>query len=692
MGGMPDLLADLDDEQRMAVLAVRGPVCIIAGAGTGKTRTVTYRLAQGITSKEVDPQRALAVTHSKKAAAELAARLHTLGVGAVDARTFHAAGLRVATQFRARVGRREPAPSVLAENESWRLWRDSLGAVAGRDPDNATVRDLVDEVGWARSRLVEQEKYEATTVWADRRCSIEPATVLRCWQRYDQVKTRLGKIDFSDLLEIAAHLLNHDLEVAETVRRRWAHVTVDEYQDTDAAQQRLLEAIIGDNQDLCVVGDPRQAIYSWKGADPTYLTRFTRRYPDARVFDLTRNYRSSPVILSWANRLARQPGAKALIATRSAGPDPKVHRLETESAEAAWVASTARKAIAAGTAAAEIAVLYRFNAAQARFEAALARADIASVVADDVPFFEREEVRSVLVPFGQTARAQPEANGLAALTAILARKGFDRDSPPAGLGAARTRWESQQALLELVEGLPAAPQRDAGWVLSEINGLARRTPDQQAGGVTLATLHRAKGLEWDVVFVVGVTDGAIPSSYANTPAGRAEEERLLHVGVTRARRQLHLTWAAANARGWTNRPSPFIELFPERGALQKMPSRRSIRVRGRQGAPRAEGSSRDTTCGHCAAPLKSGAARRLGVCADCALAAPGDLGRRARAIGQVARDAAETTKDRPQQLVSPGGMLRLLDRRPSSGEDVSATPGVRLTGEWARAVAEALMH
>ncbi len=693
MGEMPDLLDDLDDEQRAAVLAVRGPVCIIAGAGTGKTRTVTYRLAFGIRSKEIDPRRALAVTHSKKAAAELAQRLHTLGVGAVDARTFHAAGLRVAARFWERVGRPEPAPSVLSDNESWRLWRDSLGAVARKDPDPATVRDLVDEVGWARSRLVDQETYEVTTGLADRHCGIEPAIVLGCWQRYDQVKTRLGKVDFSDLLDIAAHLLNNDPEVAEAVRRRWTHLTVDEYQDTDAAQQRLLDAIVGDSQDLCVVGDPRQAIYSWKGADSTHLTRFTRRYQQARVFDLTRNYRSSPEILAWANRLARQPGAKPLVATRPAGRAPRVHRLDNESAEAAWVAGATRKAIAAGTAASEIAVLYRFNAAQARFEAALARADIATVVADDVPFFEREEVRAVLLPFGQTARAQPERNGLAALTAILGRRGFDRDSPPAGLGAARTRWESQMALLELVEGLPDAPRRDAEWLLSEINGLARRTTDRPTDGVTLATLHRAKGLEWDVVFVVGVTDGAIPSSYANTPAERAEEERLLHVGVTRARRQLHLTWAAANARGWSNRPSPFLDFFPsERGDPQKMSSRRPVRPRGRPGATRADASSHGTSCGHCAAPLKLGAARRLGVCADCALGAPGDLGRRARAIGQIAFDAARTTGDDPRPLVSPDGMLRLLDRRPGSSEDVAATPGVRLNGKWARAVVEVLQH
>ena len=300
-------LDDLDEEQRAAALAVTGPVCIIAGAGTGKTRTVTHRLAHGIVSNVVDPSRALAVTHSKKAAAELASRLHLLGVGVVDTRTFHAAGLRVASRFWSRLGRREPGPSVLSDSESWRLCRDSLRSVAGRDPDHGTVRDLVDELAWARSRLVDPEGYEAAAVLADRHCGLEPGTVVGSWQRYEQAKARLGKVDFADLLTMAADLLSGDQEVAAAVRRRWAHVTVDEYQDTDPAQQRLLDAIIGDRQDICVVGDPRQAIYSWKGADPTYLNRFAKRYPAARVFELTRNYRSSPQILAWANRVARQP-------------------------------------------------------------------------------------------------------------------------------------------------------------------------------------------------------------------------------------------------------------------------------------------------------------------------------------------------------------------------------------------------
>jgi ATP-dependent DNA helicase UvrD/PcrA len=568
----PDLIADLDDEQRQAAMAIAGPICIIAGAGTGKTRTVTYRLAYAIATGALDPTRALAVTHSRKAAAELKERLGRLGAGGVDARTFHAAGLRVARQFWSLTGRPEPAPSVVGEGEAWRLWRDSLRAVTGHEPDTTDVRDLADEVAWARSRLVLRDDYETAARRAARQPGLDADTIERCWARYEATKARIGKVDFADLLDIAAGLLESDAAVAGTVRARWAHVTVDEYQDTDPAQQRLLDQILGDSREICVVGDPRQAIYSWKGADPRYLTGFTQRYPDARVFVLSHNYRSSPQILSRANRLALAPATKPLVATRPSGPPPKVTRLDSEAGEAAWVVGAAKRALASGTPVSEIAVLYRYNATQARFEAAFARADIATVVAEDVTFFDRPEVRTALVPFGRLARAQPDSNGLETLNAQLARNGFDPDHPPPGLGAARARWESQLALLDLVRDLPESGEADALTLLRQINALATSTLGPRDQGVTLATLHRAKGLEWDVVFVAGVTEGCIPSAYATTTEQLAEEERLLHVGVTRARRELHLTWAAANGRGWTNRPSPFLDQLPD-----QLPANRSGR-------------------------------------------------------------------------------------------------------------------
>ena len=693
---MTTALDQLDEEQRAAATALSGPVCIIAGAGTGKTRTVTNRLAHGVATRDVDPRRALAITHSRKAAAELGERLSRLGVSGIDARTFHAAGLWVAKSHWARTGRPEPSPVVLPDNEEWRLWREALRAALGQEPDNAELRDVMDEAAWARSQLVNLEDYSAAAMLAGRRPGVDPSLVLRCWERFNSAKARIGKVDFADLLEIASRLIEGEEVVAGAVRDRWAHVTVDEYQDTDPAQQRLLDAILGDGRDVCVVGDPRQAIYSFKGADPVYLTGFTRRYPDAQVFNLTRNYRSSPQILDWANRVARGGQTKPLAATRPAGARPRITQVENEQAEAAWVARAARRAISSGTPPSEIAVLYRFNSTQARFEAAFARADIAVVVAEDTTFFDREEVRAVLVPFGRAARAQPELNGLELLSSLLARAGFNRDNPPSGLGAARARWESQQALLELVEALPGASMASATSLLAEVNSLAVRTHGPRASGVTLATLHKAKGLEWDIVFVVGMTDGAMPSTYAESEAELAEEERLLHVGVTRARRELHLTWATSNARGWTNHPSPFLDRLAT--AVKQRSDRCAAPTQQRRGqrAERQPSGSKAVSvstaqCPHCAGPLKGIAQRRLGVCAQCVLSVPGQTGEMARALAGVINSAANESALPSDELVTDAGMLRLLDQRPDSGDGVAATPGVGLRGRWAQAAADVLM-
>ncbi len=479
--GLSDL-ADLDAEQRAAAQAVRGPVCIVAGAGTGKTRTVTHRLAHAVRSGQLDPRQALAITHSRKAAAELGARLAQLGVAAVDARTFHAAGLRVAGQFWPRTGRPGPSPRVASDRDTWGLWRDAVRATGPGEADPATVRDVVDEVGWARSRLVGMDGYPAAAAASSRHPGISPERVVAAWCSFSHAKNRLGLVDFADLLDIAADLLVGDAEVAARVRRRWSHVTVDEYQDTDPAQQRLLDAILGPGDDVCVVGDPRQAIYSWKGADPSYLADFTRRYPAAQRFELTRNYRSSPQILQWANRIAVDRRARPLVATRGPGPVPRVRRCADESAEAAWVVAQAAQAVAAGTPASEIAVLYRFNSTQARFEAAFAQGNLAAVVADDTTFFERPDVQAVVAAFTEASRARPDQPGLPLLESALAQLGFRPDAPPPGQGAARARWEAQQALLDLVGSWPEALGADATTLLAQLPRMAGRRGDPSVGG------------------------------------------------------------------------------------------------------------------------------------------------------------------------------------------------------------------
>jgi DNA helicase-2/ATP-dependent DNA helicase PcrA len=547
------VLAALDDEQRTAAQAVSGPVCILAGAGTGKTRTITHRIAYGVHTGVYVPEQVLAVTFTARAAGELRGRLAALEVGGVQARTFHAAAMRQLRYFAPRV-LGGPMPG-LVENKL-RL----VASAASRSrltTDRASLRDLASEIEWAKTTLATPEDYPARARAAGREPPFEPAAVAAVYASYESAKQRDGVLDFEDLLLVTAYTLEEHREVAREVRHQYRHFVVDEYQDVNPLQQRLLDAWLGGRADVCVVGDPNQTIYSFTGADPDYLLGFADRYPDSAVVRLERDYRSTPQVVGLANRLIGQaprrkglPGLR-LLGQRADGPEPRFAEHPDEPAEAAAVAARCRALVDGGLPASEIAILFRINAQSEVYENALTDAGVPYVLKGGERFFERPEVREAVLLLRGAAAGGSEAGALVpTVRDVLASRGWAEHRPPAG-GAARDRWQSLAALVDLAVDLVAEnPALDLPGFVAH---LAERADAQHAPtvqGVTLASMHAAKGLEWDVVFVVGLVDGVLPIAQSlSRPEAVEEERRLLYVAMTRAREQLVLSWSLARNPG-----------------------------------------------------------------------------------------------------------------------------------------------
>jgi DNA helicase-2/ATP-dependent DNA helicase PcrA len=553
------VLDGLDPEQREAAQAVRGPVCILAGAGTGKTRAITHRIAYATRSGAIPAGQLLAVTFTARAAGELRTRLRALGAAGVQARTFHAAALRQLTYFAPRV-LNGSMPEVL--DNPTRL----VGNVAARARlrvDRGDVRDLAGEIDWAKSVLATPADYAAAAAAAGREPPRAPETVAEIYAGYEEAKRRARQVDFADLLLIMAGAIEEYADVAEEIRSRYRHFVVDEYQDVSPLQQRLLDAWLGERNDLCVVGDANQTIYSFAGATPRHLLDFPRRFPGAVVVRLVRDYRSTPQVVELANRLV---GAKAgdvrLIGQRPEGPVPTFNEYDDEPAEAAAVAARCRELIAAGTTAAEIAVLFRVNAQSEVYEAALSAVGVPYVLRGGERFFDRPEIREARLLLRGAARSGDADESLTeSLRAVLASVGWHPGSPPPG-GTARERWESLAALVSLADDV-TAERPEAGLIdfVAELDHRAEAQHAPTVQGVTLASLHSAKGLEWDAVFLVGLTDTTIPIQHATTEAQIAEERRLLYVGITRARERLAISWALARSPGQRRgrRPSRFLD-------------------------------------------------------------------------------------------------------------------------------------
>ncbi|MGI8677581.1 MAG: ATP-dependent helicase [Jatrophihabitans sp.] len=559
------VLAGLDPEQREAAVAVRGPVCILAGAGTGKTRAITHRIAYAVCSGAVPPGQLLAVTFTARAAGELRSRLRALGAGNVQARTFHAAALKQLQYFAPRV-LGGGVPDVI--DNPIRLVANSAARLRIK-VDRAEVRDLAAEIDWAKSVLATPDGYPAKAREAGRETSMTAATVAKLYAEYEATKKRTGQIDFADLLLIMAAAMEQYADVAEEIRSRYRHFVVDEYQDVSPLQQRLLDAWVGDRDDLCVVGDANQTIYSFAGATPAHLLGFRRRFPEAVLVRLHRDYRSTPQVVALANSLVG-PGESGLtlVGQRPDGPAPMFAEFDDEPAEAADVAAQCRTLVDAGTAAAEIAILFRVNAQSEVYEAALTQAGVPYVLRGGQRFFERPEIREARLLLRGAARSGEDTGAPLpdAVRGVLSSLGWYPDNPPPS-GAARERWESLAALVTLADDLIAvnsyAHLDDFTAELDQRAG-AQHAPTVQ--GVTLASLHSAKGLEWDAVFLVGLTDTTLPIQHATTPAQIAEERRLLYVGITRARERLAMSWALARSPGQRKgrRPSRFLDgLRPE---------------------------------------------------------------------------------------------------------------------------------
>lgn len=552
------LLEGLDDEQRIAAEALLGPVCILAGAGTGKTRAITHRIAYGVATGAYPPNRVMALTFTARAASELRSRLRSLGVAAVAARTFHAAALSQLNFFWPHVVGGQ-LPAVLpAKGRLLAMAAESARIRA----DTATLRDVAAEIEWRKISGMSIRDYLEES-GRGRIGALGPEQVAELQQRYEDLKDERRQFDFEDVLLACTGMIATEPSVAMHVREQYRFFVVDEYQDVSPIQQQLLDAWLGGRSDLCVVGDPSQTIYSFAGARSDYLLDFPRRYANASLVRLVQNYRSTRAIVETANRLIReQPGAVLLRARPSEdgesaapAPAPRILSFHSDAEEARSVARSVAAEIEAGTAAEDIAILFRVNAQSALVEAALEDAGVPFRVRGSVRFFDQPVVRrAVLALRGASVSISGEPL-FKSVSDVLRGLGWSAQAPEQR-GARRDEWEALNAIVDLVDRAAAGTTfREFSDELLERQAAAHE-PDVRA--VTLATIHSAKGLEWPSVYLMGLSEGLLPISYAATPEQVAEERRLLYVGLTRAQRRLQLSWSDGSDRSRGQAPSRFL--------------------------------------------------------------------------------------------------------------------------------------
>ena len=548
------LLEALDPDQRAVAQYAAGPMAVLAGAGTGKTRAITYRIAYGVARGIYDPANVLAVTFTKRAAVEMRERLAALGIPGVQARTFHSAALRQLQFFwPSAIGGSMPP---LIEHKASLI--SSAAARLGIRADKALVRDLAAEVEWAKVSMLDADAY-ADAVRTNTRTTpgdLSVDDVLSVMEAYQIAKEERGVLDFEDVLVLTAGILQDYPAIAKRIRDQYRYFVVDEYQDVSALQQHVLNLWLGGRHDICVVGDVAQTIYSFAGASPRYLQDFADAHKGARVVELVRDYRSTPQIVSAANALMKGEhssvlkGAVKLVSQREDGVPVSYRSFDDDAEEARGIAEEIRQLHEAGAAYSSIAILYRTNGQSESFEAQLAEAGIPFIVHSGMRFFEREEVRRAMYLLKKQAtmlrNEGKDENDLVQLVEDLVGIAGWSAKAPSGQGALRERWDNLNAIVEM-----ARQRRDTSFI-AFVADLAEREVSQAAPatqGVTLSTLHAAKGLEWDKVFVVGVSEGLIPISLAQGEDAIEEEKRLLYVGMTRARDRLCVSYSRSRHGG-----------------------------------------------------------------------------------------------------------------------------------------------
>lgn len=527
------ILRGLNPEQRRAAEAVRGPVCILAGAGSGKTTTVTRRIALQVATEAFQPHEILAVTFTEKAAGELKHRLGTLGVQGVVARTFHAAAL---AQLR---GLSDNAPGRILTSKV-PILRD-IAKTLHKAYRYRPAMDLASEIEWAKARRIGPAEYEGAL--GDRKPPIPADLMARVYAQFERVKRDQGLVDFDDMLELTVRMFEDDESAGERFRNRYRAFTVDEYQDVNELQQTLLDLWLGGRDDLCVVGDDHQAIYAFTGASADHLLAVPRRYPHAVVVKLEENHRSTPQVLALANRLAPMLGGseKTLRAVRPDGPAPVTRAFLERGEEIAFVVEQLRAIAGGGVPWEEMAILYRTNARSEDYEEALAEADIPYQVRGGA-FLERPAAKRLL-----RVLRDGGAEGVGAIVKAAAAAEGLLDEPGEGLGEQEeTRQADLARLVRLAELFDPDGSATVGEFLADLEGRFRSDGDGR--GVQLLTYHRSKGLEFEAVVLPRLEEGDLPVRQAKEDAQVDEERRLLYVGITRAKRHLVLTWAGKRSR------------------------------------------------------------------------------------------------------------------------------------------------